>query len=48
MDIPLILMSGYSDQVDASQIENYGFQDYLQKPFAIGTAVKIVRHLISK
>jgi len=42
-DLPIILCTGYSDQVDAERAENAGIRLFLQKPIAVSTLAAAVR-----
>ena len=45
-EIPVILCTGYSEQIDAIRAKEMGIKDFLMKPFTIRELSKTVRKVL--
>jgi signal transduction histidine kinase/ActR/RegA family two-component response regulator len=47
-DIPIILCSGYSDDIDVSSLKAMGINQYLLKPIGIDALARSINHVLKK
>lgn len=47
-DIPIILCSGYSDDIDSSSLKTMGINQYLMKPIGIEALAGAIKHVFEK
>jgi len=47
-DIPIVLITGYSDVIDPDEAEKLGFLDYLYKPFDVPDFEKVINRVRNK
>jgi PAS domain S-box-containing protein len=45
-DIPIVLCSGYSDEIDLARAKEIGFKDYLNKPISMSELSRCVHHAL--